>query len=94
MIAGAVILWPAARALRALSLGEDAAASMGVNLRALRLRLVLGTAALVGTAIFAAMALGIGLGTIFRFWAYRAFVFEGEPMDVDTSPLRDEDPPG
>lgn len=33
--------------------------------------------------------IGIGLGTIFRFWAYRAFVFAGEPMDVDTSPLSD-----
>ncbi len=30
---------------------------------------------------------GIGLGTIFRFWAYRTFVFANEPMDVDTSPL-------
>ncbi|MCO6363795.1 iron ABC transporter permease [Paracoccus sp. 08] len=62
MIAGAVILWPAARALRALSLGEDAAASMGVNLRALRLRLVLGTAALVGGATAVAGTVGfVGL---------------------------------
>ncbi|GAB3113867.1 hypothetical protein GCM10027055_19030 [Janibacter alkaliphilus] len=34
---------------------------------------------------------GIGLGTIFRFWAYRAFVFANEPMDVDTSPLAHDD---
>lgn len=62
MIAGAVILWPAAPALRALSLGEDAAASMGVNLRALRLRLVLGTAALVGGATAVAGTVGfVGL---------------------------------
>lgn len=62
MIAGAVILWPAARALRALSLGEDAAASMGINLRALRLRLVLGTAALVGGATAVAGTVGfVGL---------------------------------
>lgn len=62
MIAGAVILWPAARALRALSLGEDAAASMGVSLRALRLRLVLGTAALVGGATAVAGTVGfVGL---------------------------------
>ena len=31
----------------------------------------------------------IGLGTLFRFWAYRRFVFAGEPIDVDTSPLAD-----
>ena len=34
---------------------------------------------------------GIGLGTLFRFWAYRRYVFANEPMDVDTSPLADED---
>ncbi|NYF99099.1 GtrA family protein [Janibacter cremeus] len=33
---------------------------------------------------------GIGLGTLFRFWAYRRFVFVDEPMDVDTSPLHHE----
>lgn len=31
----------------------------------------------------------IGLGTLFRFWAYRRFVFSGEPIDVDQSPLAD-----
>ncbi len=62
MIVGAVILWPAAHALRALSLGEDAAASMGISLRALRLRLVLGTAALVGGATAVAGTVGfVGL---------------------------------
>lgn len=34
---------------------------------------------------------GIGLGTLFRFWAYRRFVFADEPMDVDTSPLHHEE---
>lgn len=33
---------------------------------------------------------GIGLGTLFRFWAYRRFVFADEPMDVGTSPLHHE----
>jgi putative flippase GtrA len=33
--------------------------------------------------------IGIGLGTLFRFWAYRAFVFSREPLS-DTSPLSDE----
>lgn len=35
----------------------------------------------------AAKLFGIGLGTLFRFWAYRTFVFAGEPMDEDTSPM-------
>mgnify|MGYP002721471892 FL=1 len=62
MIAGAVILWPAPPAPRALRLGEDAAASMGISLRALRLRLVLGTAALVGGATAVAGTVGfVGL---------------------------------
>lgn len=33
-----------------------------------------------------ATIIGIGLGTLFRFWTYRRFVFAHEPMDVDTSP--------
>jgi putative flippase GtrA len=33
-----------------------------------------------------AKVVGIGLGTLFRFWAYRRFVFSREPL-VDTSPL-------
>lgn len=62
MAAGALILWPLGRGLRALSLGEDAAASMGVSLPRLRLRLALGTAALVGGATAVAGAIGfVGL---------------------------------
>lgn len=34
-----------------------------------------------------AKLVGIGLGTLFRFWAYRTVVFAGEPLDTDTSPL-------
>ena len=33
-----------------------------------------------------ATIIGIGLGTLFRFWAYRKFVFSEEPLS-DTSPL-------
>ena len=33
-----------------------------------------------------ATIIGIGLGTLFRFWAYRRFVFSEEPLS-DTSPL-------
>ena len=29
-----------------------------------------------------AKLVGIGLGTLFRFWAYRRFVFAGEPLGV------------
>lgn len=38
----------------------------------------------------AAKIVGIGLGTLFRFWAYRRFVFSHEPL-VDTSPLAERD---
>jgi putative flippase GtrA len=33
-----------------------------------------------------AKVVGIGLGTLFRFWAYRRVVFSHEPLE-DTSPL-------
>ncbi|MFC7491548.1 MULTISPECIES: GtrA family protein [unclassified Knoellia] len=36
-----------------------------------------------------AKVVAIGLGTLFRFWAYRRFVFAGEPIEVDQSPLAD-----
>lgn len=62
MAAGALILARTGPALRALSLGEDAAASLGLSLRALRLRLALGTAALVGAATAVAGTVGfVGL---------------------------------
>jgi putative flippase GtrA len=38
------------------------------------------------TADNVANIVGIGLGTLFRFWAYRRFVFAAEPLE-DTSPL-------
>ena len=44
------------------------------------------------TADNVAKVVGIGLGTLFRFWAYRRFVFAGEPLDLDQSPLGDRKP--
>ena len=41
------------------------------------------------TADNVAKVVAILLGTLFRFWAYRRFVFAGEPIDEDTSPLAD-----
>ncbi|CUH80145.1 Iron-uptake system permease protein FeuC [Tritonibacter multivorans] len=59
---GAVILLRLGRGLDALTLGEDAAQSMGVNLNRLRLMLVFGTASVVGGATAIAGAIGfIGL---------------------------------
>ena len=50
------------RGLDALTLGEDAAASMGIDLNRLRLRLVIGVAASVGAATAVAGAIGfVGL---------------------------------
>jgi iron complex transport system permease protein len=51
MIAGWVLLVLTGPALDSLTLGEDTAASMGVNLGRLRLQLIAGTALCVGSAV-------------------------------------------
>jgi iron complex transport system permease protein len=62
MIAGMLLLLGTGRALDALSLGETQAASLGVDLRALRRRVLLGTALAVGAATSVTGAIGfIGL---------------------------------
>ncbi|MDO9526572.1 MAG: iron ABC transporter permease [Gemmobacter sp.] len=62
MAAGAVILLRLGRALDALTLGEDAAAALGINLDRLRLGMTFGVAALVGAATAVAGAVGfVGL---------------------------------
>ncbi len=62
MAVGAVLLLTTGRGLDALTLGEDAAQSLGINLTALRLRLLIGTAAAVGAATAVAGAIGfVGL---------------------------------
>lgn len=62
MALGWVILISLGRGLDALTLGEDAAASMGINLSRLRLLLVVGTSCVVGAATAVAGAIGfVGL---------------------------------
>lgn len=62
MAAGFAALWSTRRALEALTLGEDAAATSGISLRRLRLVLVGGVAALVGAATAVAGSVGfVGL---------------------------------
>ncbi len=62
MALGALLLASLGRGLDALTLGEDAAQAMGINLSGLRLRLILGTAAGVGAATAVAGAIGfVGL---------------------------------
>ncbi|MGX0904233.1 iron complex transport system permease protein [Roseovarius sp. MBR-79] len=62
MLAGGLALLSLGRGLDALTLGEDAAEAMGLRLSRLRLTLVLGTAALVGSAVAVAGAIGfVGL---------------------------------
>ena len=51
MLVGWVLLLTVARALDALTLGEDAATSLGFDLNAIRLRVILGTALAVGSAV-------------------------------------------
>lgn len=60
-VGGALLLWNA-RSLDALTLGEDAAQTLGVDLRRLRLRLLIGIAIGVGGAVAVTGAVGfVGL---------------------------------
>jgi iron complex transport system permease protein len=62
MVAGCALLLLTGRSLDALTLGEDAARSLGVDLRRVRLLIVLGTAAAVGASVAVAGAIGfVGL---------------------------------
>ena len=59
---GALLIGSTARALDALTLGEDAAQTLGINLTQLRLVLVIGTAAVIGGTTAVAGAIGfVGL---------------------------------
>lgn len=51
IVAGAILLWSQRNAFRALSLGEETAQSLGVNVARLRLAVILGTALGVGGAV-------------------------------------------
>lgn len=62
MLAGMALLLTAGRGLDALTLGEDAAQSLGINLPRLRLTVIAGTAAAIGAAVAVAGAIGfVGL---------------------------------
>ncbi|WP_340110402.1 iron ABC transporter permease [Pikeienuella sp. HZG-20] len=62
MALGCLLIAPLGRGLEALTLGEDAAAAMGVRLGRLRVMLVLGVAAAVGASVAVAGAIGfVGL---------------------------------
>lgn len=61
VVGGALLLWDA-RALDALTLGEDGARALGINLRAVRWRLLIGVAIGVGGAVAVSGSIGfIGL---------------------------------
>ncbi|MBN2235227.1 MAG: iron ABC transporter permease [Opitutales bacterium] len=62
MIPGWLLLLVSARALRALSLGEETAASLGFNLRRVRSMIILGSSLAVGPAIAVSGSIGfVGL---------------------------------
>lgn len=62
LLLGAALIWRARKGLDALSFGEETALSMGVNVRRLRLQLILGTACLSGAATAVAGMIGfVGL---------------------------------
>jgi len=61
VVGGALLLWDA-RALDALTLGEDGARALGINLRAVRWRLLVGVAIGVGGAVAVSGSIGfVGL---------------------------------
>ncbi len=61
-LAGILVLWRAGRSLDALTLGEEAARSLGVNPRVLMGMMVLGTGLTVGTGVAVAGIIGfVGL---------------------------------
>lgn len=62
IVAGLLLLMQMAKGLDALALGEDAAFNLGINLRALRVIVVVGSALAVGAATAVAGAIGfVGL---------------------------------
>ncbi len=62
IVAGALMLLSLGRGLDALTLGEDAAETMGISPRRLRMTLIVGTAAVVGASTAVAGAIGfVGL---------------------------------
>ena len=62
IVAGAILLWSQRNAFRALSLGEEAAQSLGVDVGRLRLAVILGIALGVGGAVAVTGTIGfIGL---------------------------------
>jgi iron complex transport system permease protein len=62
MLVGAVLLFRDKNAFQALTLGEEAAASLGFNLKNVRLRVIFGVAATVGAGVAVAGTIGfVGL---------------------------------
>jgi iron complex transport system permease protein len=62
MVLGWLMMVGVGQGLNALSLGEDVAQTMGVNLKALKLRIVMGTAISVGAAVAVCGSIGfVGL---------------------------------
>jgi iron complex transport system permease protein len=62
ILGGLALLFASGRALDALTLGEDAAASMGIGIGQVRLLIILGTALAVGAGVAVAGAIGfVGL---------------------------------
>ena len=62
ILVGMLLLWQSRRGLQALALGEETAHSLGIDLRRLRLLVLVGTACSVGAAVSVAGSIGfIGL---------------------------------
>ena len=81
LLASWVVLGVNARAFRALTLGEDAAASLGVDLMRTRLLVVIGVALGVGAAVAVAGAIGF-VGLVAPHLVRRAVRFRSRARDA------------
>jgi len=75
IVVGALCVAGAGQGLNALSLGEDTARTMGVDLKSLRFRIVVGTALAVGATVAVAGAIGF-VGLVVPHFARALIGFE------------------
>ncbi len=84
MVAGLLCVAGAGQGLNALSLGEDTARTLGVNLKWLRLRIVVGTALAVGATVAVAGAIGF-VGLVVPHFARAIVGFEPKRILVPSA---------
>ncbi len=84
MAAGALCVIGAGQGLNALSLGEDTARTLGIDLKLLRLRIIAGTALAVGATVAVAGAVGF-IGLVVPHFARALIGFEPKKLLVPSA---------